>query len=970
MRKHDETPPSDPTPDDRAPSPPSPSGDREEARAPEEAPQFEPELPEDRVVNAGTSQELTIVDYADDIRAHARRKMEENAAKRLEDSRNRLAEANQSLILVRDAAMQHELERRRQEAKAPPPEPPPARPGAWTPPVVETDGPPPPPPPPRPPSSDRTARPAAEGWKPPVLDAAAPPPPPIPPRPADASSGDPAELAIPRELWPDADDEPEIEEWVPRSVPASPAAASPRPPAPAPEPTPAPAPAEEPELTLERIEETVEPEPEPEEPSLSAFARESSERILELDDGPGDAETPGSEREILLDDDEPSALAAPEPLAVETPTPFADTEPLALDEPVGFADPEPLALDEPAALAGPEPLALDEPAALAEPKPLAPDGPTEPASHDSDTLEFVESHGASPQAHRPDSVDERRARLEELLDVDWDAELDPTHAARPAPSRPTRPSASAREAAAPERETTDSAEESADPEPSPPIVLEGKAAEPAWDAIDPGADSEVGARSDDLAGDGAEAGGDEPPAAEDPQPLDDAGPGTTPPSSRILMLAGAVVWAGATPLMAMGIEPVSTWYYLFAWYPLLLIVNHLAAARSPSHSLLAGRIGPLAALAGWSIPVWLFFEACNFRLENWYYVGLPDSSTLRHVGILASFATVLPGLFFLEELLAVRGVLTRTRTSEFSVGPVLERTMLIVGAAWFALIALFPTKFFPLVWGVPVLLLEAWLHRRDESSLLAELSRGRPGRMLRLLLAGMAAGLFWEAANAFAAGKWIYTVPGFPDGKLFEMPVLGFLGFPPFALCCWSMARALVKLNLLPEWQVGRSEESASTPILSGNARAGAIAGAVILSGVVLAGMDRWTVDSVTPRPETVPGIPDGIAEYAAQRGVRDLDGIIKMIDAGQLRVPGASSAEAMQALRDRCELALLGGIGTENVGRLTRAGISSVEELALLSPEEVTQRLDASQPGWSPHPRRVDVWVRAARAETGLLPR
>ena len=35
--------------------------------------------------------------------------------------------------------------------------------------------------------------------------------------------------------------------------------------------------------------------------------------------------------------------------------------------------------------------------------------------------------------------------------------------------------------------------------------------------------------------------------------------------------------------------------------------------------------------------------------------------------------------------------------------------------------------------------------------------------------------------------KWIYTVPGLSDWKLFEMPVLGFLGFPPFALECFTM---------------------------------------------------------------------------------------------------------------------------------------------------------------------------------------
>jgi hypothetical protein len=35
--------------------------------------------------------------------------------------------------------------------------------------------------------------------------------------------------------------------------------------------------------------------------------------------------------------------------------------------------------------------------------------------------------------------------------------------------------------------------------------------------------------------------------------------------------------------------------------------------------------------------------------------------------------------------------------------------------------------------------------------------------------------------------KWTYTVPYFGETKIFEMPVLGYLGFPPFAIECWAM---------------------------------------------------------------------------------------------------------------------------------------------------------------------------------------
>jgi hypothetical protein len=59
--------------------------------------------------------------------------------------------------------------------------------------------------------------------------------------------------------------------------------------------------------------------------------------------------------------------------------------------------------------------------------------------------------------------------------------------------------------------------------------------------------------------------------------------------------------------------------------------------------------------------------------------------------------------------------------------------------------------------------------------------------VLALLAAGAVCGVLWEFWNYWAATRWTYTVPYLGDVKVFEMPVLGYLGFPPFALECWAM---------------------------------------------------------------------------------------------------------------------------------------------------------------------------------------
>ena len=270
---------------------------------------------------------------------------------------------------------------------------------------------------------------------------------------------------------------------------------------------------------------------------------------------------------------------------------------------------------------------------------------------------------------------------------------------------------------------------------------------------------------------------------------------------RIAMGVGVV----ATVLMALRIEPFHTWYYLFAWYPFLLGINVLASSVSYEHSLFRRPRRPIVSMLLWSVPVWLFFEIWNFRLQDWYYVGVPANVVARQIGVVLSFATVLPGLCLLEEALDVRRVFRKLQTPVFPVGRKLEKALLWTGAAWAALLLALPTIFFPLLWGVPVLLLEPWLHRGGGPSLLRDLSEGRVGRTLRLLVAGMVCGLFWESANYFAGGKWVYTVPGFEASKVFEMPLLGFVGFAPFALSIWTIAQALVRLGVLPDWTVTKS---------------------------------------------------------------------------------------------------------------------------------------------------------------------
>jgi hypothetical protein len=66
-------------------------------------------------------------------------------------------------------------------------------------------------------------------------------------------------------------------------------------------------------------------------------------------------------------------------------------------------------------------------------------------------------------------------------------------------------------------------------------------------------------------------------------------------------------------------------------------------------------------------------------------------------------------------------------------------------------------------------------------------------------------GVLWEFWNYWALAKWRYVgVPVLPSIKLFEMPLAGYLGFPPFALEVYAMYHAIRPLAGPPEPVAGK----------------------------------------------------------------------------------------------------------------------------------------------------------------------
>ena len=254
----------------------------------------------------------------------------------------------------------------------------------------------------------------------------------------------------------------------------------------------------------------------------------------------------------------------------------------------------------------------------------------------------------------------------------------------------------------------------------------------------------------------------------------------------------AVVVVAEAALLA-GQPLVARWFTPIVWTGYVLFVDALAARVSGWSYLTTHRTdGVLLALA--SIACWWLFEWYNApRFWRggaaaaglwWQYHGMEPNLWLRRLGYDWAFATIFPALFLTAAVL--RGSVFRgVRVRPWRPSPRLLRASTVLGAVMVAVpLVIVSSWLVPLVWMGFAFLLEPLNARAGRPSWLADLARGDASRVFALLVAGAVCGLLWEFWNYWATTRWTYTVPYLGHLKVFEMPVLGYLGFLPFALEC------------------------------------------------------------------------------------------------------------------------------------------------------------------------------------------
>lgn len=255
---------------------------------------------------------------------------------------------------------------------------------------------------------------------------------------------------------------------------------------------------------------------------------------------------------------------------------------------------------------------------------------------------------------------------------------------------------------------------------------------------------------------------------------------------------GFLIIVAAEALLFGGNQFVGRWLTPIVWTGYILFVDALVYALKSRSLLMTDRL-ELVVMAVVSIGAWWlceFYNAPRFWKSDlelwWHYHNIEPNLMLRRVGYDWAFATIFPLLLLTAELFTVTIFKRSNAGARIRFPKPVLIVFIILGVVQVIWPVIYPSPWLaPVIWLSFIFLLDPINALRGWPSIAGDLGRGEWRRLWSLLAAGLVCGVLWEFFNYWAISKWTYTVPYLGNVKIFEMPVLGFLGFPPFAVECW-----------------------------------------------------------------------------------------------------------------------------------------------------------------------------------------
>ena len=228
------------------------------------------------------------------------------------------------------------------------------------------------------------------------------------------------------------------------------------------------------------------------------------------------------------------------------------------------------------------------------------------------------------------------------------------------------------------------------------------------------------------------------------------------------------------------------------WLGYIMIVNACTFART-GRCMMLHRPRYFLSLFPLSAVFWWVFEYLNRFVQNWYYVGVADLSSVEYFfRATTPFSTVLPAVIGTAELLTSYRIISSGRNRFKAIQHLQKKWSgwVLVGLSCCGLfgIGLWPNYLFPLVWVGPLLLVVSLQALAGTPTAFSPLAQGDWRGIGVPALAALICGVFWELWNWKSLAHWEYALPFVHRFQLFEMPLLGYAGYLPFGLECVVVA--------------------------------------------------------------------------------------------------------------------------------------------------------------------------------------
>jgi hypothetical protein len=233
------------------------------------------------------------------------------------------------------------------------------------------------------------------------------------------------------------------------------------------------------------------------------------------------------------------------------------------------------------------------------------------------------------------------------------------------------------------------------------------------------------------------------------------------------------------------IQPFALWYFPVIWLGYILFIDSLVY-KINGKSLVSNNLGKLLGMFVISPLVWWMFEFFNISLNNWHYIGEAALGVYRDLFGVLSFAIVMPAFF--ETFYLIKAIFKyEEKEPKNKIKRKSAFVLITIGIILLLLTLIYPRYFFPFIWISVFLITDPINSLKKQPSLINKWVNKDYKIFGISAIAILIMGLFWEFWNYWAVIKWIYTVPFFDFLHIFEMPLLGYLGYIPFSFELYAL---------------------------------------------------------------------------------------------------------------------------------------------------------------------------------------